>query len=178
MKKMFIFLAAVTLLSGAVSAAGREGEAYKIKSDTEKKIQSQVLDTMLGSGRAHVFLEMDMQLVTSSEEVRKTGVGKSHKGRVKSSDDAKAAKEDSGDYQEQTASQEKKSFEVKQVCRLELGGMKLRVLYDSSLPAAKIKAVKKALAALYPGKLKEEDIVFVPAEFAQEEFIPEGSAGE
>jgi hypothetical protein len=43
--------------------------------------------------------------------------------------------------------------------------MKMRILHDSAIPAAKIGAVKDALLALYPEKLKAEDIVFIPAAF-------------
>lgn len=74
--------------------------------------------------------------------------------------------------QEQSARQEKKSSEKKAVYKFTIEAMKARILYNAEVSLDKLKSVKAALLALYPEKIKAEDIVFVP-----EVFDP-GPAGE
>lgn len=179
MKTMVCMLLYAFVLAGPVSgvqAADREAlrDVYDICADAESKIQTQVLDPLLGQGRAYVFLEAGAELISSSELERKSGKGKVSKAQPQA-EEGKAQDKDS--VQEQTASQEKNSSESRRALRLELSGMKLRILHDSSLPAKALKEVKEALLALYPGRLKAGDIVFVPAPFAPGEGMGEASAG-
>lgn len=167
----------VALLAGG--AAGRDcaalGEVYRISSDTENKIQSQVLDVMLEPGRAYAFLDLKAELRVSSEGEEKSGVGETHKKAAGEEENKKG--EGRENMQEQSAKQSKKSSVRKEVLGLELGSMKLRILHDAALPAARLKAVKEALLALFPGKLEAKDITFVPAPFQAEGFS-EADAGE
>lgn len=179
MKTLNHLILSAVLLAGAASyaaAADRDGlrDVYDICADTESKIQTQVLDPILGMGRAYVFLEAGAELVSSAERESKSGRGKMHKAQAKA-EEGKGADKDA--MQEQTASQEKNSSEARRSLRMELSGMKLRILHDSSVPAKALKEVKEALLALYPGRLKAGDIVFIAAPFSPEGEMGEASAG-
>ena len=173
------YLILATLIAGLARAAlagGEEqaGALYRINGEIEAKIQSQVLDRMLGAGKAFVFLETRAELKTSAEEESKEGVGEVH---VKlppgaAGSEAAAGANKNGEktakdkMSEQSSRQSKKSDEKKNIMGLTVGSMQARILHDASLSQEKLKAVKEALAALYPGKIKPDEIVFVPAAFA------------
>ena len=173
----FIFAAA---MAGLVSAAparaeGELGELSRLNSGTEAKIQAQVLDSILGPGRAFVFLEMKAQVKTTAEEESKSGVGELHTAKSQETEAAATGKEDmkkagkdkkAGSMQEQTARQVKNSSEAETVYELAIDHMSVRILHNADVSPDKLKAVKDALLALYPGNIKPEDILFVPAAFA------------
>lgn len=178
MNRSSILAACLAFLTAGGASAGdcaALGEVYRIGSDIESRIQVQVLDVMLEPGRAYAFLEVKAELRVSSEEEGKSGVGETHKTLA----GEEGGKEGEGkeSMQKQTAKQTKKSGVHKKTFGLELGSMKLKVLHDAGVPADRIKAVKQALLALFPGKLEAKDIVFVPAPF-QEEGSSEDPAGE
>jgi hypothetical protein len=170
------FICALLLAGMACAASASEdqlGALYRINSETEAKIQAQVLDRLLGPGKASVFLEMKAEVKTTADEESKGGVGEVHTklpdapaekaaapaGR---DDDKKTAKDQ---RQEQSARQSKETVEKKDIFRFSVSSMKVRVLHDALLAPEKLKAVKDVLLALYPEKIKPEDIVFVPAAF-------------
>lgn len=161
MKK--IILIAAALLLGAAAARAEDGKLdalQRLGADAETKIQAQVLDALLGKGKAYAFLEMKAELYSTSRSEAKSGTGEmtNSKGEGKGKAEEKS--------QKQTAVQDKKESETRKEYSLVPREMKLRVLHDAALPAEKLKAVKDALTALYPGALKPEDVVFVPAAFA------------
>lgn len=162
MKNIKFALAAAALLAAGTARAGEDklDTMRRITLETEAKIQAQVLDSVLGKGKAWAFLTMEAELLSRSRSEAKSGTGEmqSSKEEGKSKADAKS--------QKQTAVQDKKEAESRRGYSLAPLSLKLRVLHDASVPAEKLKAVKEALAALYPGALKPEDIVFVPAAFA------------
>lgn len=156
------YLLAIALLLPAWPAAAADsalGETYNMIGDAEAKIQEQVLDPMLGPGQAYVFLEAEAELYIVSKGEVKTGVGE----LLSSKADAADAGKDGEKTQKQTATQEKTDTATRDVYSLELRSMRLRILHDAKLPAEKLEAVKKALLALYPGRLKAADIAFVAA---------------
>lgn len=65
----FIFAAVMagTACAAQAKPAGQLAELYLINSQTEAKIQAQVLNTILGPGKAYVFLEMKAQVKSSSD---------------------------------------------------------------------------------------------------------------
>lgn len=160
--KRSILLIAALLLGAAAARAGDcgLGALHRMNSDAEAKIQAQVLDALLGKGKAYAFLEMKAELFSTGRSEAKSGTGEmtNSKGEGKGEAEEKS--------QKQTAVQDKKESESREGHALAPREMKLRVLHDAALPAGKLKAVKDALAALYPGALKPEDITFVPAAFA------------
>ncbi|OGR81010.1 MAG: hypothetical protein A2X32_08695 [Elusimicrobia bacterium GWC2_64_44] len=158
---LIIFSAAV-LAAGPAAGGGLAEAVRAMTAGTEARIQERVLDPMLGRGAAHAFLEMKAELASAETEESRSGYGEA---RTRLPD---AANEEGGlKEQSQLARQNKASAEKKTVLGLAPGAMKLRVLHDASVPQEKLKAVREALAALFPGKLRAEDITFVPAIFAR-----------
>jgi hypothetical protein len=162
------------LMSAACAASAAEGDLgalAKLNSETEARIQSQVADRILGPGRAAVFLEMKVELKRDEDEQTKGGVGEVRSRLPDTGAEAAPARDEAKDAdkrssrQEQTARQTKKNSERKELLKLSPVSITLRVLHDSRLPKEKLAAFKDTLLALYPGKLKAEDIVFVPAQF-------------
>lgn len=164
--------------AASAGSDGKMGTLYRINSETEDKIQARVLDRMLGPGKAFAFLEMKAEVKSNAEETSKGGVGKIHtvspEGQAEM-EEAAADKEElkqagpgakGVSTKEQSARQAKKSAEKKDILRFTMSSMKLRILHDAALSPGGLKAVKEALLALYPEKLKAEDIAFVPAAFA------------
>lgn len=175
----FVFAAAALLAAGTVRAEdGKVGALYRMNSETEAKIQAHVLDTLLGPGKAFAFLEMQVELRSLGESQSKSGTGE----MSAEIGDAPLPGKDAVDpgskekKQKQRSSQTKKSAEKKDSFGLEPRAMKLRLLHDASVPAGRLKAVVEALAALYPGSLKPEDITLVPAAFAPAAGRAEASA--
>lgn len=174
---VFAGIMAVLVCSASAGSDGQLGTLYRINSETESKMQAQVLDRMLGPGKAFAFLEMKAEVKSDSDETSKDGIGKlltqmpetpgELEGEAADKEDVKkAGKTKKGkSTKEQSASQVKKSAEKKDVFNFTLRSMKLRVLHDAALSPDKLKAVKGALLALYPEKLKAEDISFVAAAF-------------
>ena len=160
--------AAVLCLAAAHAAAGEDEVAalHRFNSDTEAKIQSRVLDSVLGKGKAFAFLETRAEVFDSDEASSRSGMGEVLTDGEEAGG-GKAAKADAADKrQKQTARQEKRSAESRRTLKLEPRDMKLRVLYSSSVPGERLLAAKDALLALFPGALKPEDIIFVQAVFA------------
>lgn len=183
MDKYYVFTAVLAGLVCTASAksADRLGELYRISSETEAKIQSQVADTLLGPGNAFVFLEIKTEVKSSAEGESKDGIGelRSESPEALPVNEAAAAGKEGGKRSAKdkksgstrTARQAKKSAENKDVLKFIVWPVKVRVLHNAAVPQDRLKAVKEALLALYPEKLKAEDIIFVPAAF------PAGSAG-
>jgi len=181
---VFAGLMAGMACSASARSGGQLGTLYRINSETESKIQAQVLDRMLGQGRAFAFLEMKAEVKSDSDETSKDGIGKLNTRSPESpaemeaeGADKAAGKKDGTNKKgtstrEQSASQVKKNAEKKDVVNFTLRSMKLRILHDAALSPDKLKAVKEALTALYPEKLKAEDISFVAASF---EPVPAGN---
>ncbi|HBA61912.1 MAG TPA: hypothetical protein DCZ92_14090 [Elusimicrobia bacterium] len=166
-----LLLAAVWGLAGGAAYAqeGRIDALHRLNADAESKIQAQVLDSLLGRGKAYVFLETKAEIKSSADEESKSGTGEIF---IEGNDEAAAKgvekREGKDDKKKQTASHKKKSRDKKDVFVLKLRAMKLNILHDAAVPAEKLKAAKEALVALYPGALKPEDVVFVPAAFLPE----------
>lgn len=147
----------VIALAAAPAAADCGCAQAGLVSAEEARIQAKVLDALLGPGKAFAFLDLKAELKTSEEEEGKSGTG-----------EARTKLPDAGQKtQEQMARQTRGSSEKKVSSRLELKAMKLRVLYDAALPQERLKAVRDALLALYPGALADGDIAFVAASFAR-----------
>ena len=165
MKLMLYGFAAAALLAGPARAGdgGCAGEAQAITDAVEAKVQTKVLDPLLGRGAAYAFLDLKVQLDGSWEEQSRSGTGETHV-LLPGEDAAKGGNKTLN----QTAVQGKGSSEKKTVLKLAPAAMKLRVLHDSALAAEKLRSVREALLALFPGALKTEDLVFVPAEFAKQ----------
>lgn len=164
----FLYVGLLAWASGAVSAGadGRLNAVYSFNSGTEAKIQAQVLDRMLGPGRAYVFLETTAWFKGARSEEVKDGVGETRRVVPKgSAGDLGEGLEGESSTQEQRASQQKRSVTANDAFNLTMSSMAVRILHDASVPAKKLEAVKGALLALYPENLKAEDIVFVPAAF-------------
>lgn len=161
MKHMVLAAAAAALLAGT-ARAGDGGGVLELTGVLEAKIQARVLDPVLGPGAAYPFLELKAELAVSAETEAKTGTGEARTKLPGTAGDTGGVKE-----QDQTAKQTKGSSEKKRVTSLTPAAMKLRVFHDAALPQEKLKAVREALAALFPGRLKAEDITFVPAPFAK-----------
>lgn len=179
LNRYFVFAAVMAGMVSAVPAkpAGQLADLYLINSQTEAKIQAQVLNTILGPGKAHVFLEMKVQVKSSADEESKGGVGEVRTtspegpaGNGAAAADKEEVRTDDKDKmkastQEQSARQVKKSSEKKTVFKFTLEAMKARILYSADVSPDKLKSVKAALLALYPEKITAEDIVFVPEVF-------------
>ncbi|MHB0995010.1 MAG: hypothetical protein ACYC2I_01430 [Elusimicrobiales bacterium] len=160
MKHMVLAAAAAALLAGT-ARAGDDGGVLALTGALEAKIQARVLDPVLGPGAAYPFLELKAELAVTSESEAKTGTGELRTKQPGAPGENGGVKE-----QDQTAKQSKVSSEKKKTISLTPAAMKLRVLHDAALPQEKLKAVREALAALFAGRLKAEDITFVPAPFA------------
>lgn len=177
MKKIIFAFCLTGML--AAGASGKDcaalGEVYRIGADLENKVQSQVLDAMLEPGKSYAFLEVKAELRASSEGEEKSGTGETRK-KI-SGEEAPDKSEGRENMQEQKARQVKRSLDRKETFRLELSGMKLKVLHDSAVPPARLKAVKEVLLALFRGKLEAADLIFVAAPFQLQGFS-EATAGE
>ena len=69
---------AAMVCAAPAKSDGELGTLYRINSETEGKIQAQVLDRMLGPGRAYAFLEMKAEVKSTADETSKDGIGKMH----------------------------------------------------------------------------------------------------
>lgn len=162
--KLTLYVLAVALLAAPAAAGtcGCPGEAQAVTDALEAKVQAKVLDPILGPGAAYALLELKLRLEGSSEEHSRAGTGEAHT-LLPAESPAKGGTK----TQNQTAVQSKNSAENKTTLKLAPEAMKLRVLHDSALAQEKLRAAREALLALFPGVLKAEDIVFVPAGFAK-----------
>lgn len=168
----FICAGLLVCASGAAFACeGTQLEAlYRINRETEAKLQLQVLDRILGPGRAFVFLEMKAEVKSSVSQDLKGGVGETRVMKPKEQDAGAAAAPAAKDpkevaTQEQRASQERKSSESTDVLSLSISYVTVRILHENTVPSVKLQAVKNALAALYPGRIDADAIVLVPVVF-------------
>ncbi|MCR4293908.1 MAG: hypothetical protein NUW21_00115, partial [Elusimicrobia bacterium] len=87
-----LFAALIALLSSAPTPAaagvvppslGLLQEQNRIKSDAELKIQRDVLDPILGKGKAAPFVDVEMEIKLESEESMRSGMGVSEKYKEK-----------------------------------------------------------------------------------------------
>jgi len=140
--------------------------ALEIKdTETEAKIQAQVLAPMLGPGKAFVFLEVKAKIKTSAEEESKEGVGEAYN---KAPEEVLGGGKETGKKaatSQQSARQVKKTIDQNDTLAFTMTFMRVRILHDAGIPQEKLAAVKAALAAVYAGQLKPEDIAFIPAVF-------------
>jgi len=182
--KYFIFAAVLAGLAASASARseGRLAALYQMNSELEAKLQAQVGDTLLGPGNAFFFLETKAEAKSNDEEESKGGVGELRTEAPEGSleiEAVPAGKEEKKDGKHkkagstQTARQSKKTAELKSSFRFHMWPVKVKVLHNAAVPQEKLKAVREALLALYPQKLKAEDIIFIPAAYGQ---APSGKA--
>jgi|GEM_PF-2524053 len=185
----FIFAAVLAGLASAASAKSGDMPAalYQMNSEMEAKLQAHVGDTLLGPGNAFFFLEINGEVKNSEEEESKRGIGELRTETPEAAAGTEAAgagkegKKDGKDKRTgstQTARQAKRSAEEKSSFGFQVWPVKVKVLYNADVPQAKLKAVKEALLALYPGKLKAEDIIFIPAVYAAGPLGKAGSSAE
>ncbi|MDO8806752.1 MAG: hypothetical protein Q7R35_20260 [Elusimicrobiota bacterium] len=170
----YFFCGVLLAWAAAAASAGADkqlGAVYSFNSGTEAKIQAQVLDRMLGPGRAYVFLEATAGFKGAISEELKDGVGETRRVLPKGSAESAGEGLEGGESRqgvsthEQRASQEKRSVTTNDAFNLTVSSMAVRILHDASVPAGKLQAVKDALLALYPSVLEANKIVFVPAAF-------------
>jgi len=160
---LYVLAAAFLAAPAAAGDCGCAGDAQAMTDALEAKVQAKVLDPVLGRGAAYALLELKAQLDASREESGRSGTGEAHTLLPVESPAKGGSK-----TQNQTAVQSKNSSENKTVLKLAPASMKLRVLHDSAVPPERIRAAREALLALFPGALKAEDIIFVPAAFAKQ----------
>ena len=87
----FVAFAVLLALSPALRAAGGVvspdlgllEQQNHIKADSEQKIQRDVLDTILGKGKASPFVDVEMEVKLESEESQRSGMGVAEKYKEK-----------------------------------------------------------------------------------------------
>lgn len=187
MKSVKYIVFAAVLAGMACAASAKSGERlaalYQMNSEMEAKLQAQVGDAMLGPGNAFFFLEIKAEAKSNDEEESKGGVGElrtetpeapaANEAAAQGKEDGKKDGKDKKHGSMQTARQSKKTAERKSSFKFHMWPVKVTVLHNAAVSREKLKAVKEALLALYPEKLKGEDIIFIPAVYDQ---APSGKA--
>lgn len=80
MKKLLIIIILTICSSVLTVVAGATGNSillgfHQISSEIEQKIQTQIVDPILGKGNAFVFAEIEMEVITKESEQSKEGSG-------------------------------------------------------------------------------------------------------
>ncbi|HAH07443.1 MAG TPA: hypothetical protein DCM05_13140 [Elusimicrobia bacterium] len=192
---------ALPLLS--LSALSHAGESltpldvWALETRLAEHVQKNILDPVLGAGRASAFAKAKLEFRCEERESLKSGKGHASKEKrrldpVAVSTDQAPQSEDlleglfsdertksnniqtsTTPYQKQNASiagqraeQSKSEAESYSSVELNIVKLKLVIVYDDKLPAARLDSAKKVLLAVYKDALKPEDMVWVPAVYA------------
>ncbi|MBU2574386.1 MAG: hypothetical protein KKH28_09960 [Elusimicrobia bacterium] len=90
-------------------AGGRGGGVY----ETEAKMQTRVLDRMLGPGKAFAFLEMSAEITNTADEQSKDGVGELRKTKSSAGSMEEEA-EPMGKEEDKKADKDKKALSTQE----------------------------------------------------------------
>src|SRR5437879_392897 len=153
----------------------------KFEREKTEYLQENILDKILGHGRAVVIVDVEMGL---ESRVMERGMGKSKSDKKKNEGDngepqpapqarvlvpgvpmpksVSQVEEDRGGQSQESAGQmQQKRMEV----RTTIKKLLVTVLYDKKVPADKLLAVKQAIIALL--KVTENQLVFTPTTFTE-----------
>lgn len=164
---------------------------HRIETETADRIQSRVLDPILGAGQSSAFVKVTLEVKRAEESSDRAGVGRS--GRVTSKAKIEAStstaiwdmdgdsifrgfgfgyphsakppfEETQGQRQMQEAHQTKGTKEERVTLSNSYRGSRVVILHDAKIPPSKIAAVRAALVAIY--KPDNLDLNFHPVEFS------------
>ncbi|MFH1724475.1 MAG: hypothetical protein ABII00_07625 [Elusimicrobiota bacterium] len=146
---------------------------YRMETDIADRIQSKIMDRILGLGQSSVFVAMGIKTETSrrTDERGGTGTNATSKGTSNSGKSWTKPQDwrpDGGGTarsQAQTAEQSKQISRSSSTLSVAPLDMSVRVLYNAELPERGVKAARRALIEVYAGRLKESDVSFVRAPF-------------
>lgn len=139
---------------------------HRIETETADRIQSRVLDPMLGAGQSSVFVKLALEAKRDYEQSDRFGEGRVAKVKVKN----EIAISTGTGAQDPDERQEQESRQTKDVKETRLGmsnrytGFHVAILHDARIPPSKIASVRTALLAVYKWE-SGVDINFHPVEF-------------
>jgi len=169
MRSLRILIAAALLaLPAQAGEPTMLSEIDTILRGIESKIQSQLLDPILGPGRGFAFVDAQFEVQRIQRENSKNGTGYA----VKKDFDAPKAQEpadllepSSGSEKGQVSKQSKTNSENVRRYRLVPQDFSVRIVHARSVPEDELAELKRVLSQAYADSLKLEDIAFVPARF-------------
>ncbi len=157
-----------------------------LKREIENKIQSDILDPILGKDRAKVFMDIQLEVMAQQRENQRTGAGMAERykeklgpnpgasfpmqfilpgvPKPKNVNNAPTPKPEAS--QGQVASQEKADKEEIFSLQTTVKRLLVTVIHDDSLPQPKLEMVRQRIIdALTQFKLGKDQIVFRPTNF-------------
>ncbi|MEK6544877.1 MAG: FliG C-terminal domain-containing protein [Elusimicrobiota bacterium] len=150
----------------------------QLREELEKKIQSDIIDPILGQGKAMVFVSVELDVITTKEKIAQKGTGSAGKAQTKSSlfDEAeflmpgipkpKSLSQVPAEGKTQSSEQEKGAEQVKVTQRTVVKRMEIVILHDDMISADSLGVVsQRIIDALSHFKVGPEQIVFKPTKF-------------
>ncbi|MBI4668098.1 MAG: tetratricopeptide repeat protein [Elusimicrobia bacterium] len=147
----------------------------QLRSELESKIQTDILDPILGKGKAVVFVSIELDIVTLRQNLTQSGAGMSSKSLAQSGLMAeteyilpgipKPKSLDGGpsEGKSQLARQERGAFQEKSAQKTIIKRCEIVILHDENLAKDMIETVRQRIVdALKQFTVKPEQIVFKP----------------
>jgi hypothetical protein len=148
---------------------------HRIETETADRIQTRVLDPILGAGQSSVFVRLALGAKRQYELSDRAGEGRLMTVKTKTGIEVSTAgafgfdsdpswQVPNGDKQIQESRQTKGAKEERIALSMSYSGFHLTILHDTKVPAGKLAAVRSALLAVY--KSEKLDLKFHPVEFS------------
>lgn len=169
-------VAAAMALGPGVSAAADASpwESHRLKRELEAEIQTRILDPVLGSKRAFVFVELEMELRSKRSRTAREGRGISsrHRGKAWPGEESFKSFGFPGDstidgeskLQGQRAVQAKDDEELVSSESWRAKHVTVTVLHDESLAPESLALVRRTVAEVYP-EWRTSQVLFRPLRF-------------
>lgn len=156
-----------------------------IRNEVESKVKTQILDPVLGEGKASAFADVELEIVSRKADQSRTGIGVSQKYKEKGEGGKKetqyilpgipkpksilsgADKPEAA--QGQQAQQEKGVQETRYGTDMDIKRFQLTVIHDDTLPKPSLETARQRINdALLPYKVRKKDppaVIFKPTRF-------------
>ncbi len=142
---------------------------HRLIEATESKIQDEILNPLLGSGRAHVFVTAEFEAEIHRNSSERFGRGEVQKNKIKKFSGSLKIEGNDPPGAEDKRTQISKQTKLIKESSLRVGskrvGFAVRILHDRDISVEKLKEIKKTLVWAFPGELKAKDIEFRAARF-------------
>jgi hypothetical protein len=145
-----------------IPARADEGAAaltvHRLETDLAETIESRLLAPLLGPGRGHAIVTLAL-----AEEISSASSERAGSGTVETSSPTASVRS----KQRQEARQVKRSLESSATLGLRYQSLKVFILHDAGVPAARLATARQAIVAAFQDRavMKPEDVRFQAAEF-------------
>jgi hypothetical protein len=159
----------------------------RIEGSVTRRIQTGVLDPILGQGRSSAFVKLTLLVKRDDDRTERAGEGRMTRTRTRkdlhgdadfdkgsASDAASATRPDStseqsvgDDQRSQESHQTKGKTDDAATITSEYKDLRIVILHDDKAPPKKLEQVRAALLAIYGPDLKADDVRFQAASFEE-----------